>query len=57
MNAKNTDKVKVKDEEIDVRSLGVTITSEGGGIGDMKNRISKARYAFIKTRNIWMEQQ
>ena len=29
------------------------MTPEGGGMGDMKNRLSKARNTFIRLKKIW----
>ena len=33
--------------------LGATITPEGGGMGDLKNRITRARNTFTKLGKIW----
>ena len=33
--------------------LGATITPEGGGMGDLKNRINRARNTFTKLGKIW----
>ena len=42
-------------EDVDNLSidLGATVSKEGGVMQDLKNRISKARNAFTKLRNIW----
>ena len=33
--------------------LGVTVTKEGNGTEDIKNRLSKVQGAFFNLRNIW----
>ena len=57
INARNEEKIYIKGEEIEeVNSfiyLGATLTLEGGGMGDMKNRLSKARNTFIRLKQIW----
>ena len=57
INARNEGKIYIKGEEIeDVTSfiyLGATVTPEGGGMGDMKNRLSKARNTFTRLKKIW----
>ena len=57
INARNEGKIYIKGEEIeDVTSfiyLGAAVTPEGGGMGDMKNRLSKARNTFTRLKKIW----
>ena len=57
INARNEEKIYIKGEEIEeVNSfiyLGAIVTQEGGGMGDMKNRLSKARNTFIRPKKIW----
>ena len=33
--------------------LGATVCKEGGGMKDLKNRLSKARSAFVRLNRIW----
>ncbi|CAB4000379.1 Hypothetical predicted protein [Paramuricea clavata] len=33
--------------------LGATVCKDGGGMKDLKNRLSKARGAFIRLKKIW----
>ena len=57
MNSRREDKVMIGREEVeDVKEfvyLGATVTKEGGGTEDIKNRLSKAQGAFFNLRNIW----
>ena len=57
MNTQREDKVMIGREEVeDVEEfvyLGTTVTKEGGGIEDIKKRLSKARGAFFNLKKIW----
>ena len=57
MNSKNKDRVTIDGQDIeDVEEftyLGATICKEGGGMKDQKNRISKARGAFVRLKKTW----
>ena len=57
INPKNNDPIIVRGQEIEgvekIVYLGATITPEGGGMGDLKNRIIKARNTFTKLGKIW----
>ena len=57
MNSKNQDRVTIDGQDIeDVEEftyLGATICKEGGGMKDIKNRISKARGAFVRLKKTW----
>jgi len=37
--------------------LGVKVCKEGGAIKDLTNRLSKARGAFIRLKNIWSSER
>ena len=58
INAKNQEKITVDGQDItEVETfnyLGATICKEGGGgMKDIKNRLSKARGAFVRLEKIW----
>ena len=56
INAKSQEKITVDGQDIkEVKTfnyLGATICKEGGGIKDIKNRLSKARGAFVRLNKI-----
>ena len=57
INAKNQQIIKTDGQGIeevdDFTYLGATHCKEGGGMKDLKNRLSKARSAFVRLRRIW----
>ena len=57
INARNQEKIKINGQDIEETEeftyLGATVCKEGGGMKDLKNRLSKARGAFIKLKKIW----
>ena len=57
MHARKQEKITVNGEHIedveDFTYLGATVSKDGGGMRDLKNRLSKARGAFIKMKKIW----
>ena len=57
INAKNQEKINIKEQDIEevdeFTYLGATICKEGGGMKDLKNRLSKARGAFARLNKIW----
>ena len=57
INARNNDNITINGEALeDVETfvyLGATVGKCGGGTSDIKNRLGKARGAFIKLKNIW----
>ena len=52
INSRNKDAIKLRGQDIeDVEQftyLGATVCKEGGGMKDIKNRLSKARGAFVR---------
>ena len=56
INAKNQERISVDRQDIGevdtFNYLGATICKEGGGMKDLKNRLSKARGAFVKFKRI-----
>merc|ERR1712030_4623 len=57
INARNQEKIKINGQDIEETEeftyLGATVCKEGGGMKDLKNRLLKARGAFIKLKKIW----
>ena len=57
INPKNNDPIFLRGQKIEgvdkFTYLGATITPEGGGMGDLKNRITRARNTFTKLGKIW----
>ena len=57
INARNQEKIIINGQDIeDVDEfvyLGAKVCKEGGGMKDLKNRLSKARGAFNKLKKIW----
>lgn len=57
INPKQNQPIKINNRELeDVDKfvyLGATVSQQGGGMEDMKGRVSKARSAFIKLKKIW----
>lgn len=55
--ARNQEKIKVNGEYTEdgdeFTYIGATVSKDGGGMKDLKNRLSKARGAFIKLKKIW----
>ena len=60
LNPKNKDPIILRGQEVEEVNkfvyLGATITPEGGGMGDLKNRITRARNTFTKLGKIWKNQ-
>ena len=57
INAKSQEKITVNAQDISEMKtfnyLGATICKEGGGMKDIKNRLSKARGDFLRLKKIW----
>lgn len=57
INPKQNQPIKISDTELeDVNRfvyLGATVSQQGGGMEDMRGRVSKARSAFTKLKKIW----
>ena len=57
INPKSNDPIILRGQEIEGVNkfvyLGATITPEGGGMGDLKNRIARAHNTFNKLGKIW----
>ena len=57
INGKIQEKVAVDGQDIgeieEFNYLGATICKEGEGMKDLKNRLSKARGAFVRLKRIW----
>ena len=57
INGKSQEKVTVNQQDIgeieEFNYLGATICKEGGGMKDLKNRLSKARSTFARLKRIW----
>lgn len=57
INPKQNQPIKINNRELeDVDKfvyLGATVSQQGGGMEDMKGRVSKARSTFIKLKKIW----
>ena len=57
INPKSQDPIILRGQEVEEVDkfvyLGATITPEGGGMGDMRNRINRARNIFTKLGKIW----
>ena len=58
INARNQENIIINGQDIeDVEEfvyLGAKVCKEGGGMKDLKNRLSKARGAFNKLKKIWI---
>ena len=58
INARNQENIIINGQDIeDVDEfvyLGAKVCKEGGGVTDLKNRLSKARGAFNKLKKIWI---
>ena len=56
-NGKSQEKVAIDGQDIDeieeFNYLGAIICKEGGGMKDLKNRLSKARGTFARLKRIW----
>ncbi len=61
INAKYQDRIVIDGNRLDdveeFSYLGATISKDGGGTRDMKNRLSKARGTFVRLRKIWSSKQ
>ena len=57
INGKSQEKVAIDGQDIDeveeFNYLGAIICKEGGGMKDLKNRLSKARGTFARLKRIW----
>ena len=57
INAKSQEKITVDEQDISevetFNYLRATICKEGGGMKDIKNRLSKARGASVRLKKIW----
>ena len=57
INAINQESIQIRGKDIEeveeFTYLGATVCKEGGGMKDLKNRLSKARGSFIRLKNIW----
>ena len=57
INAINQEHIHIGEQDIDevdqFTYLGATVCKEGGGMKDLKNRLSKARSSFVKLKKIW----
>ena len=57
INARNQEKIQINRQDIEevdqFTYLGATVCKEGGGMKDLKNRLSKARGAFIRLGKTW----
>ena len=57
IHARNQEKIQINGrdiEEVDQFTyLGATVCKEGGGMKDLKNRLSKARGTFVRLGKIW----
>jgi hypothetical protein len=57
ITAKNQTKITIDGKDIEevqeFTYLGAKVCQEGGGMEDLKNRLSKARGAFIRLKRIW----
>jgi len=61
INARKQEKIVVNEIDIDdldkFTYLGAKVCKEGGAIKDLTNRLSKARGAFIRLKNIWSSER
>ena len=57
INARNDQRIKVNDEQVDdveeFLYLGALLDKEGGATKDIQQRLSKARQTFYRLRRIW----
>ena len=57
INAINQESIQIRGKDIEeveeFTYLGATVCKEGGGMKDLKNRLSEARGSFIRLKNIW----
>ena len=58
VNAKNQEGITINGldntEEVEAFTyLGAKMCKEGGGVNDLKNRLSKARGSFVRLKTIW----
>ena len=57
INPTNQESITVEDQTIEevqkFTYLGATVCKEGGSMEDLKNRLSKARSAFVRLKKIW----
>ena len=57
INAKNQEGIDINGSNIDEAAeftyLGAKVCKEGGGMKDLRNRIAKARGAFVRLKKIW----
>ena len=57
INAKNQTEISIDGQDIedvqDFTYLGAKVCQEGGGMEDLKSRLSKARGAFVRLKRIW----
>ena len=57
INAKNQEGIAINGSNIDEAAeftyLGAKVCKEGGGMKDLRNRIAKARGAFVRLKKIW----
>ena len=58
INARNQKKIIINGQEIkqvdEFEYLGAKVCKEGGGMKDLRNRLSKARGGFNKPKKIWI---
>ncbi|KAJ8333487.1 hypothetical protein SKAU_G00414950 [Synaphobranchus kaupii] len=57
INARNQEKITIGGQEVKevdkFTYLGATVCKEGGGMKDLRNRLSKARGTFVRLKKIW----
>ena len=57
INSRNQDQITIEGRDINEVEefvyLGATVCKEGGGMKDLKNRLSKARGAFVRLKKTW----
>ena len=57
INSRNQDQITIEGRHINEVEefvyLGATVCKEGGGMKDLKNRLSKARGAFVRLKKTW----
>ena len=46
-------KLEGREEVEEFTYLGAKMCKEGGGVKDLKNRLSKARGSFVRLKTIW----
>ena len=53
MNPTNQESITVEDQTRYAKKVGATVCKKGGGIEDLKNRLSKETCAFVRLKKIW----